>query len=90
MSSLEAKIKEGALIVDVRSAEEFAEEHFPAAVNIPVDEIQQRLQEFGDRNKPLVLYCASGSRSAYAARVLKSSGFVDVINAGGLYDMPGY
>jgi rhodanese-related sulfurtransferase len=35
-----------------------------------------------------VLYCASGARSAYAARILKSLGFAKVINAGGLYDMP--
>jgi phage shock protein E len=90
MSSLAAKIKEGAMIVDVRSTEEFEEEHFPAAVNIPVDEMQMRLPEFGEKNSSLVLYCASGSRSAYAARILKSAGFTNVINAGGLSDMPGY
>lgn len=90
MSSLAAKIKEGAMIVDVRSTEEFEEEHFPAAVNIPVDEVQMRLSEFGEKDRSLVLYCASGSRSAYAARILKSAGFTNVINAGGLSDMPGY
>ena len=90
MSSIDEKIKAGALVVDVRSVEEFEEEHFPNAVNIPVDQVQKRLTEFGEKDKPLVVYCASGSRSAFAARLLKSAGYVDVVNAGGLYDMPGY
>ena len=90
MSGLENKIKAGAKIVDVRTVEEFEEEHFPNALNIPVDQIQQRLIEFGEKNKPLVLYCASGARSAYAEKILRSAGYTDVINAGGLNDMPGY
>lgn len=90
MSGLENKIKVGAKIVDVRTIEEFEEEHFPNALNIPVDQIQRRLIEFGEKNKPLVLYCASGARSAYAAKILRSAGYTEVINAGGLNDMPGY
>lgn len=90
MAGLEDKIKAGALVVDVRTPEEFADEQYPNALNIPVDELVQRLHEFGDTAKPVVLYCATGSRSAYAARVLRSSGYADVTNAGGLYDMPGY
>ena len=88
MSVIETKIKAGARIVDVRTAEEFDEEHYPEAVNIPVDELASRLSEVGEKNTPIVLYCASGARSAFAARLLKSAGFVDVVNAGGLYDMP--
>jgi phage shock protein E len=90
MSGLENKIKAGAKIVDVRTVEEFEEEHFPNALNIPVDQIQRRMIEFGEKDKPLVLYCASGARSAYAAKVLRSAGYTDVINAGGLSDMPGF
>lgn len=88
MSALLSKIKSGAKIIDVRSPEEFGEEHYPNAVNIPVEEIQSRLNDVGDKNAAVILYCASGARSAYAARVLKGSGFTDVVNAGGLYDMP--
>lgn len=88
MSDLVEKIKSGALIVDVRSPEEFEEEHYPNAVNIPVEQTQMRLNEYGDKSKPIVVYCASGARSAYAARFLKANGFTDVVNAGGLYDMP--
>ena len=89
MFDLETKIKAGAKIIDVRTTEEFNEEHYPNALNIPVDQIRQRLTEFGEKNTPIVVYCASGSRSAFAARMLKSAGYTDVINAGGLDDMPG-
>ncbi len=90
MAALEEKIKAGALVVDVRTPEEFADEQFPNALNIPVDEMPRRLSEFGDTSNPVVVYCATGSRSAYAAMVLRAAGYADVTNAGGLYDMPGY
>jgi phage shock protein E len=83
-------IKSGAKIIDVRSPEEFEDENFPNSINIPVNELQSRLKELGDPSTPLVLYCATGSRSAYAARVLQMAGFKKVVNAGGLYDMPGF
>lgn len=82
-------IKAGAKVVDVRSAEEFADEHFPGALNIPVNEIQKRMKELGDPSGTIVVYCASGSRSAFAARLLNMAGYKNVTNAGGLYDMPG-
>ena len=46
MSGLENKIKAGALVFDVRTTDEFEEEHFPNALNIPVGQIQQRIAEF--------------------------------------------
>jgi len=88
MFDLETTIKSGAKIIDVRTSEEFNEEHYPNALNIPVDQIRQRLVEFGEKNGPIVLYCASGARSAFAARMLKSAGYTNVINAGGLADLP--
>ncbi len=90
MSVILSKINAGAKIIDVRTAEEFGEEHYPNAVNIPVNELLARIDEFGEKSTPLVLYCASGSRSAYAAKILKTSGFTDVVNAGGLSDMPNF
>ncbi len=89
-NSVEQKIKAGAVVVDVRSQDEFADEHFPKALNIPVNELSARAGEIGPKDKPVVLYCASGARSAMGARILKSLGFADVVNAGGLSDMPGY
>lgn len=90
MASLLDKIKAGAKVVDVRSTDEYADEHYPNAVNIPVDQVQARLGDFGPASTPIVVYCASGARSAFAARILKSSGYTDVTNAGGLYDMPDF
>jgi phage shock protein E len=90
MASLQEKIASGAKVVDVRTPEEFSEEHFPGAINISVEEVSQRISEIGEKEQPVVVYCATGARSAYAARILKSAGYRDVVNAGGLYDMPGY
>ncbi len=90
MSIILNKIHAGAKIIDVRTAEEFGEEHYPNAINIPVNELLERIGEFGEKSAPLVLYCASGSRSAYASKILKTSGFTDVVNAGGLSDMPNF
>ncbi len=89
MTGLANKIKAGAAVVDVRTTEEFEEEHYPRALNIPVDQIQKRMADLGDKQSPIVLYCASGARSAYAAQLLRSAGYSDVTNAGGLDDMPG-
>lgn len=82
-------IKGGAKVVDVRSAEEYEDEHFPNAINIPVNTIQTRTAELGNKDAPIVVYCASGSRSAFAARILAQAGFKNVANAGGLSDLPG-
>lgn len=81
-------INGGALVVDVRTEEEFEDEHYPKAINVPLDRLESSLAELGGKDTPLVLYCASGSRSAYAARLLARAGFKRVVNAGGLYDMP--
>jgi phage shock protein E len=88
MPSLLEKIQAGAKVVDVRTPDEYEEEHYPNANNIPVDQVKARLAEFGDKNAPVVVYCASGSRSAFAAKILKMAGYTDVTNAGGLGDMP--
>lgn len=83
-------IDEGAIVIDVRTAEEYDDEHYPNAINVPLNLIQAKAAELGDKSTPFVLYCASGSRSAFAARMLSMAGFKNVVNAGGLYDMPGY
>ena len=72
----------GARLVDVRSASEFAAGHLEGARNIPVGEIGRRAREVGDKSKPVIVYCASGTRSAMAKRTLKSAGFIEVYNLG--------
>lgn len=88
MGSIKDKIKAGAAIIDVRTPDEFADGHYEGARNIPVNVLGSRLDEVGPKDRPVVLYCASGARSAMAAKMLKASGFADVTNAGGLEDMP--
>ena len=87
-NSLLEKIKTGAAIIDVRTEDEFMDGHYPNARNIPVNELMERADEIGPKDGPVVVYCETGSRSAYAAMMLKVQGFTDVVNAGGLIDMP--
>ncbi len=82
------KIKAGARIIDVRTPGEYRDGAYPGAVNIPLPLLPLRLGELEPKDKPVVLYCESGARSGHAARLLKQAGFSDVINAGGLADMP--
>lgn len=74
-------------VVDVRTPEEFAERHYSNAINIPLDEVQQRVSEFKDMPKPIVAYCRTGNRSGTAVSILKQNGITDAINAGGLDDL---
>lgn len=82
-------IAEGAVVIDVRTAGEFAGGHHTGATLIPVAEFGSRLAEVekltgGDRNKPVVLYCASGGRSGQAKKLLLGAGYTQVTNVGGL------
>ena len=80
----QAMHQKDALMVDVRSATEFATGHIDGAINIPVGEIVSRLVEFGDRGRPVVVYCASGMRSRMAKKELISRGFVQVVDLGAM------
>lgn len=77
-------VAEGAALVDVRTPEEFASGHIDGAANIPLSQVEKRLKEFGPKNKPIVVYCRSGSRSASAARTLKAAGYEQVHDLGGM------
>lgn len=71
----------GAQIVDVRTRGEFSAAHLPGSINIPLDELASRVESL-NRDRPVLVCCASGSRSAIAARVLKKRGFKEAVNAG--------
>jgi phage shock protein E len=73
-------VAEGAVLLDVRSPEEFREGHPKEARNIPVHELQQRLAEVGPPGTKVVVYCASGGRSAWATEMLNRSGYPDVFD----------
>jgi rhodanese-related sulfurtransferase len=76
-------VKDGALIIDVRSKGEFAAGHIIGSVNIPVGDLKNNLNKLKDKNSPVITCCASGMRSATAKAFLISNGYVHVYNGGG-------
>ena len=78
-------IEHEALIVDVRTPEEFADGHYPGAINIPHETILDGLNQLGvTQVTPVILYCRSGNRSGQAEQALREKGFTEATNAGGL------
>ncbi len=76
------------LIVDVRTQGEFMSGAFPNAINIPLDDIMRNNADLGPNpNREIVVYCASGARSAYAKQVLMQRGYTNVMNGGGISAM---
>lgn len=73
--------KQGALLVDVRSSAEFASGNAAGTVNIPLNELGQRLGEI-PQSAPVVLCCASGTRSGMAKLLLQKNGYRNVYNIG--------
>ncbi len=80
-NALPGLIAQGGMIVDVRSAAEFASASNPKSLNIPLDQLPQRISEL-PKDKPIILCCASGARSGMALGILKAKGFQTVLNAG--------
>ncbi len=68
-------VQHGARLVDVRTHAEFSRGHLEGALNIPVQELASRVSEVGSKDVPVVVYCASGVRSASARSILKNAGF---------------
>ncbi len=75
--------KQGAVILDVRSKNEYASGHIKGSINISVDTLSNNLDKLKDKSKPIITCCASGMRSASAKNILKSNGYTDVYNGGG-------
>lgn len=85
-------LRDGALVIDVRSPEEFEDGHVDRAVNVPVQDVGSRLAEIdrlvsGDRSRPVVVYCGAGTRAAKAKATLEAAGFTTVVNGGGYKDL---
>jgi rhodanese-related sulfurtransferase len=70
-----ALVDAGAVVVDVRTPEEFAAGHVPGAKNIPHGEIRARASEIGGPETPVLLYCQTGRRSAIAGAALRELGY---------------
>jgi phage shock protein E len=82
-------VKDGAVIVDVRSKGEFDSGHINGAIHIPLDSIVNNLSKLKDKNKTIITCCASGMRSAAAKNILKSNGYISVFNGGGWSSLQG-
>jgi rhodanese-related sulfurtransferase len=77
------KLKNGALVIDVRSLGEFTSGHLAKAINIPLDEIETALpKRVKDKNQVLLLHCASGMRSGVAKNKLNDMGYTNAFNLG--------
>lgn len=78
-------LKNGAVVIDVRSSEEFASGAVPGAVNLPLGELKERIsKQVSDRDKIILVHCLSGGRSAIACQQLKRLGYGKVYNLGSL------
>ncbi|HZW69721.1 MAG TPA: rhodanese-like domain-containing protein [Hanamia sp.] len=76
-------IKQGAVILDVRSKGEFSGGHIKNSINIPVDQLSNNLSKLKNKDKSIICCCASGIRSGAAKRILESNGYKAVYNGGG-------
>lgn len=85
----ETYLNNNAKIIDVRTFEEYKGGHVVGSINIPLQEIQLRIEEIKSMNQPLILCCASGNRSGVASQYLKNQG-VDCINGGSWLDVNYY
>jgi len=85
MSEIKAKLpellKNGAIVVDVRSPSEYSTGHYEGSINIPLQDLATQADRL-DRTKTILLCCASGTRSGMAVSLLRSKGFNQVYNAG--------
>lgn len=80
-NEIKEAIKNGALLVDVRSQMEFRMGTAPKAINIPLENLSNQINKLKDK-EPIVLFCRSGNRSGMAVRMLQNQGFEKVYNGG--------
>lgn len=76
-------LRQNALVIDVRTEGEFAAGSIPGVTNVPLDRLEKEIAALApDRDKPILLHCLSGGRSASACAVLKHMGYSKVFNLG--------
>jgi len=81
-------VKNGALVIDTRTIDEFSQGHIEGALNIPYNAIVAKIgAHTEDKSRQIIVYCHSGARSGAAKRALVHAGYTNVINGGGLHRM---
>jgi rhodanese-related sulfurtransferase len=83
-SEIQQAIDNNAVIIDVRTTGEYSSSAHPRSINIPLSDIETSDKLPQDKNKPIIVHCASGMRSENAKGILQEKGYTSVINAGGL------
>ncbi|MGB5396170.1 MAG: rhodanese-like domain-containing protein [Gammaproteobacteria bacterium] len=81
-SEIKTLLSQGGQLIDVRSHYEFSAGALNDAVHMPLDQMQYHVDAI-EKDKPVILYCRSGQRSAFAKQMLEMMGFRDVYNIGG-------
>jgi phage shock protein E len=82
VATMRAAVAQDGVLVDVRSPAEFASGHVDGSLNIPLGDLPARQGELGAPSRPVVVCCASGTRSALARRLLAQKGFSSVMDLG--------
>jgi len=77
-----------AILLDVRSQEEYDAGHIGGSMLIPVGELESRLSELPDKDAIIIVYCRAGARSAVASGVLIDNGFMHIHDMGSVFDWP--
>jgi len=83
LESAREQLKQGALLVDVRTVAEYNAGHLTNAVNIPLDQVEKELpRRVKDKSKVVLVHCRSGRRSGIAEKELRALGYTNVFNIG--------
>ncbi len=80
----EYEAKKGAVLLDVRTAEEYRDGHIDGSVNVPLDRISSIENTVKDKSTPIYVHCLSGGRSVQAVAYLKQIGYTNATNIGGI------
>lgn len=81
-SGIRQALENGAVIIDVRTANEYDNGRVPDSINIPVDRIAVNIRRIKEMKRPVIFCCSSGARSSQAVGILKENGKKDVYNGG--------
>lgn len=74
----------GAVLLDVRTPEEYRQGHIPSSKNIPLQALDEIMETVKNKNRPIFVHCLSGGRSRQAAAKLQQMGYANVKNIGGI------
>ena len=80
----EYSASDGAVLLDVRTPDEFRQGHIPGSINVPLQSIDKVADMIDNKTAPIFVHCLSGSRSRQAAAVLQQLGYTNVKNIGGI------